>query len=891
MSKKFWVRFSMFFAAFVLVGVLSAFFSFKFLKAGLPEMITIKDYKPLLVTQVYDRNHKKIGEFFRERRTLVPFEKIPKHVVEAFLAAEDDKFYEHKGINYMAILRSTLANLRAGRSVQGGSTITQQVAKTLMLSPEKTLMRKAREALLALQMEENLSKDDILFLYLNQIYFGQGAYGIENAAQTYFRKSIGQVTVAEAALLAALPKAPSKFSPITNPQRAKERQVYVLNRMAEVGYKPQAEIDNAIREPVLLYVRENYVEVAPFFLETIRQMLVQQLGESVVLDQGISVFTSLDLQKQKSAQTSMVNGLKDLDKRQGYRGAIKNLKTKEEIDKMLDDQKRRLLSDFTPERILQADGTFAEIKDPTKNPKKPASSLPFYMKVSESVEGVVEKVDDNLGLVFVRLPEAVGVIDFESMKWARKPNPEKRHDLDLIDKPSKALQAGDLILVNIKGEKAILPQALTQKTKKTSPPVALPDLTHHLEVELDQEPIVEGSLISFDQQTQEILAMVGGYKFVPQKNEFNRAYQAARQTGSSFKVIVYASALDKGYNPSTPIMDAPVVYEETTTDEGQEDTKVWKPSNHGKTFGGEIIFRNALVRSLNLPTIKIIEDVSVPWAADYAHRLGIFNPLNMDFTLALGSSSVTLYEMTKAFAIFGRLGKNIRPVIIHKVTDKEEKLLLEKVSFDTRFDKQMAPIQEEFKTRREAYLAKMAENPDQPVIDDNKKPDKNFFHDDPDQVLKPQTSYIMTTLLKGAVEDSHGTGQRAQALGREVAGKTGTTNGYFDAWFIGYTAQISTGVWVGFDSEKSLGVGEVGGRSALPIWVNYMKDAHEGLPQMTIPVPQGIVFANIDSETGKLASATTKSVLRQAFVEGTEPTSASNREEEEKDFLKEDLTE
>ena len=892
-GKKIILRLSLFASAFVVVCALGAFLTYKIVKSGLPELITMEDYHPLLVSQVYDRNHKKIGEFFRERRTLVPFDKIPKHVVNAFLAAEDDQFYEHKGINYMAILRSTMANLRAGRTVQGGSTITQQVAKTLMLSPEKTLLRKVREALLALQMEENLSKEDILYLYLNQIYFGASAYGVENASQTYYRKPVTEITLAEAAILASLPKAPSRFSPIINPQRAKERQVYVLRRMAEVGYVTAEQAEAAIKEPVKLFLRENYLDHAPFFLETVRQILVQQLGEETVLDQGIHIYTSLDLQKQKSAQDSVIQGLKDLDKRQGYRGATKNLTDQEDIEKLLATQKKKLLADYTPERILLPTGSFEEIKPPTKKENKNPSPLPFYMKPSQSVEGVVEKVDDTNGLVYVKMPDAMGVIDFESMKWARKPDPNKRYDLDQIEKPSAALKDGDVVLVTIVSEKAQTPQRFFQmKPKKGQAPVAIPELSAYVGIELDQEPLAEGALISFDQQTQDILAMVGGYKFVPQKNEFNRAYQAARQTGSSFKAIVYASALDKGYNPSTPIMDAPVVYEESSaTEEGQEETKTWKPTNHGKTFGGEIIFRNALVKSLNVPTVKIIEDVTVPWAADYAQRLGVFNPLNMDFTLALGSSSVTLYEMTKVFSTFGRLGKRIRPQIIHKVTDKDNKELVRNISLDIRFDKQISEIDEAFKLRREALMAKAQENPDQQTPDDDKKPDKHFFFNDPDQLIKPQTSYILTSMLKGVVEDANGTGQRAKALGREVAGKTGTTNGYFDAWFIGYTAQIATGVWVGFDSEKSLGKGEVGGRSALPIWVNYMKDAHDGLPQMTLPVPGGIVFANIDSETGKLASASTKHVLRQAFVEGTEPNSSSDKDEEATDFYKQDLSE
>jgi penicillin-binding protein 1A len=879
----------------VLLGVLGVYLAIRSVKASLPQLITVKDYEPLLVSEVYDRNNKKIGEFFRERRTLVPYEKIPKNLVYAFLAAEDGEFFQHKGINYQAILRATFANLRAGRSVQGGSTITQQVAKTLLLSPEKTLLRKVREAMLAQQMEENLKKEEILYLYLNQIYFGQGAYGVEAAAQTYYHKPVEKLTLPEMAILAGLPQAPSRYSPVTNPMRAKERQTYVLHRMGEVGFVPKEEAEAAVKEPVKVYVRENYEQYAPFFLETVRQQLVAQLGEEQVLDKGLRIYTSIDLQKQLAAQESVMTGLKELDKRQGFRGPIKQLANKEEIEKFLTDERKKLISDSTPVRTIMPDGKFAEL---TASKGKEGSKMPSYLKVGQSVEGLVEKVDDTNGLVYVRVGDVAGIIDIDTMTWARKPNAEKRSDYDVIKKPSEALKAGDVVLVKIAGEtfgsSRLTSPKVDKKNKKAPPPppVAHFDFSKYLAMELDQEPLVEGSLISFDEQTQDVLAMVGGYSFA--RNEFNRALQAARQTGSSFKAIVYASALDKGYTPATPIMDAPVVFEgndpSKEVDEGQEETKTWKPSNHGKSFGGEIIFRNALVKSLNIPAVKVVEDVGVPWATDYAHRLGIFSPLNPDFTLVLGSSSVTLYEMTKVFGEFGRLGKRLRPLIIHKVENHDGQKILDEVSLDVRFNKEISELDKQYEERQEAFVTRAKTmTPEQLAEERKKKADSNFFFEDKEQLIKPQTAYIMTTLLKGVVEDKNGTGGRARAIGREVAGKTGTTNGYFDAWFIGYTPQIVTGVWVGFDKERSLGKGEVGGRAALPIWVDYMKVAHEGLPQVTFQIPEGIVFANIDSDTGKLASANTKNVLRQAFADGSEPSAASNKSEEATDFLKEDL--
>ena len=325
------------------------------------------------------------------------------------------------------------------------------------------------------------------------------------------------------------------------------------------------------------------------------------------------------------------------------------------------------------------------------------------MKLNETYTGIVKQIDDERGLVYVHLPDIGGVIDFDSMKWARKPDTSKRFDLDQIKKPSEALTVGDVILVRIDSDKIEIPR-LAQLAKRKASPLTAPDLKNWISLELDQEPLVEGALLSFDQLNQDVLAMVGGSTFVRNVNEFNRTLLANRQTGSSFKAIVYASALDKGYNPSTPIMDTPIVYEESQQDEeGQDQTKTWKPTNHGKTFGGEIILRNALVQSLNIPTVKITQDIGVTWAEDYARRLGIFSPLNEDLTLALGSSGITLYEMTKAFSQFGRLGKRLRPMLIHKVVDKDNKTLVENLSLDLRFQKEMEPFETAFEERRKAY--------------------------------------------------------------------------------------------------------------------------------------------------------------------------------------------
>ncbi len=906
---------------------------------NLPQLITVKDYEPLLVTEVFARDGEKIGEFFRERRILIPYEKFPQQLVNAFMAAEDSKFLEHEGLNFVAIFRAFFANIKEGRKVQGASTITQQVARSLLLSPEKTYIRKIREMLLAKRMEQNLSKKDIMYLYLNQIYLGHSAHGVAMAAQIYFRKKIEDLTIAEMAILAGLPQAPSRYSPVFYPDRAKKRQIYVLQRMVDDGYITHEVAKATVAEPVKVFLREDYQKVAPYYTETVRQLLIKQLGENTVLDKGLKVQTGLDYKKQLAAQEAVAMGLRELDKRQGYRGPLKKLESKEQVEEFLKKTRDFLIDDKTPMRVVQPDGS-VPAKPPMnysfdKNEKGVwVAKFPDYLSHGLITEGVVAKIDDKYGLVTVKVAETQGLIDLESMKWARKPNPRVRSELEEIKKPSSVLAVGDVIALKVVDRK-FSSQRLKEhfetmrrdynkahKGKKDAPPFEmpkdLPDFDQYVELNLEQEPEAEASLISFGQGSSDVIAMVGGNSWA--KSQFNRALQAKRQTGSSFKAIVYASALDAEFTPVTPLIDAPIVYEEEKiVDEGQETEEVvrskWKPMNHSKSFGGDILFRNALIQSKNIPTVKIVQDLGVNWVATYARRLGIFSPLNMDFTLGLGSSAVTLYELTKVFATFGRLGMRIRPVIIHKVMDKDGKEILGKITLDERFRDEMEPIEKDFEEQRLAALSK--DNSPKPAHDSsstaastspnevlekkttpiyagektkNKQP--KIFFKDTEQLMDPTTAYITTNILEGAIYERGGTGGAARALGRPAAGKTGTTNGYYDAWFLGYTPQIATGVWVGYDTEKTLGIGEVRGRAALPIWLDYMKNAHHDLPETIFPQPPDVVFVNIDNKTGRLASASSKEVAKQAFLEGTEPqsSSAQDSEEENSEFYKEDLS-
>lgn len=940
----------------ILAGILSLFFLavvgvialVATLQSELPNIITVKDYAPLLVSEVFDRSGTKIGEFSREKRTLVQFKDIPRIVVDAFVAAEDSTFFQHSGINYIAIMRAFLANIKAGEKVQGASTITQQVARSLLLSSEKTYTRKIKEILLAYRMESHLSKEDLLYLYLNQIFLGQNAYGVAAACTLYFNKPLKDITLPEAAILAGLPKAPSDLSPIRHPERAKDRARYVLRRMAEEKMITEEAAISAMKEPVQIYMRKNYWELAPHYLETVRQMLISKLGEEAVLDHGLRIYTGLDLPKQLEAQKQIQVGLHTLDKRQGYRGPIDHTDDINKVAEILKEVRDTYLDKQTPFKVMSADGTFpsypplnltgfvTQDQNDTSPPKR-LPTLAQYLKIGEIVKAVVTKVDDEWGLTFVRFAETVALIDIESMSWARPPEPNiDARWAEEVKTPSKVLKKGDVILVKIVADKFSsariegLLRDLKAKAgkKKYTPPETLPSFQDYAQVELEQEPLTEAALFAIDQKTGDVISMVGGYNF--SQSQLNRALQTSRQTGSSFKTVVYTAALDHGFTPATAILDAPIVYEEEQEVVGRDNTEIitkkWKPTNHSNRFTGDILFRNALIQSLNVPSVKIIEKVGVDIVSDYARRLGIFSPLNLDYTLALGSSSVTLYEMTKLFSQIGRLGKRVRPVLIHKVQDKFGKDVLGTIYLDERFSAQTAPYEQDYAKRRETYLAyQTAIEAGQPYIPQDETPsttdaDSNLNNDDPaattsdihlpkrqpekeppiffkdpDQLIRPETAYLMTTLLQGVVTEDSGTGARARALGRPTAGKTGTTNQYYDAWFLGFTADIAAGVWVGYDQEKTLGRGEVGGRSALPIWTEYMKFAHENLPVKNFNVPDNIVYASIDNDTGRLASASSKTIVRQAFISGSEPTQLQDEtgknKDEQQEFYKEDLSE
>jgi penicillin-binding protein 1A len=753
----------------------------------LPKITSLADYHPSIITTVYADDNRKIAEFFKERRIVIPLKEMPRTMIDAFVAAEDSRFYKHRGIDFISIVRAFFKNIEAGTIVQGGSTITQQVTKSFLLTPERSYKRKLREAILAYRIDKAFSKEDILYLYLNQIYLGHGAYGVQAASENYFGKSVQDLNLAECAILAGLPQAPSKYSPFRHPERAKQRQIYVLNRMVEEAYINNIQATEAINTQLDIKPRRNiYIEEVPFYTEHVRRHLENKYGSEALYTQGLQVYTAVNLEMQTIAREEIQKGLFELDKREGYRGPLEKIK---------------------PEAIESYSQTLQAELD--INP----------LQAGAMVKGVVIAVDDRKKTVTIRLGNAQGTIALEDMVWARKPDPEVAYHKVKLKQPSQALAVGDVVLVRVKGKE---------------------DGQDLWSLALEQMPIAQSALMSIEVGTGMVKAMIGGRDF--RQTQFNRATQSRRQPGSAFKPIIYAAALDKkfedpkkAYTPATIIIDSAIVY----TDEERDTT--WKPRNYKETFYGPTLLRQALAKSRNLVTIKILQDIGVDYAIEYATKLGIESTLSRDLSIALGSSGISLLELLRSYSVFANQGYLVEPVFILKVEDRNGNVLEE-----------MAP--------------------------ERKK------------VIEKNTAFIMTNLLEGVVK--HGTGWRAKALKRPAAGKTGTTNNLFDAWFVGYTPEYITGVWVGLDEEAPMGQGETGSRAASPIWVGFMQRALEGKPVKVFQPPEGVEFAKIDADTGLLPVPESKNVVFECFKEGTVPTEYTKRPNEAReteDLFKKDL--
>lgn len=725
---------------------------------GIPSISELKRDHSVPGTKVYDDDDNFIGEFKIEKGIFVPLGKIPANLKNALLAVEDSRFYRHKGLDYIGIARALFKDIIHVSLREGGSTITQQLAKVLYLSPEKTITRKIREARLAMELESALSKDEILELYLNRVYFGHGAYGVEMASKIYYGKHIGEITLPEAALLAGLVKAPTTYSPYNDLVRAKERQEVVLARMEEEGYIKPSQSAAVRKQPIALSSLRTNTEAYSYFLEYVRQQLEHSYGVDTVYKGGLKVYTTMNKRAQAAARTALQEGLRAVDKRRGWRGAI---------------------------------GFRKDLKDNEDD----AGRVSFSASVGDISTGVVLAVDAKEARVKAR--GLMGVLSLTDAGWAANVLDPKTGGANYLKKfkLTDILKKGDLIWVKFK---TIAGRSVT--------------------FSLEQEPEVEGAVVAVDPDNGFVRALVGGFSF--SKSEFNRAVYAGRQPGSAIKPVIYASALENGFTPASIIIDEPVSYR------GAADGKDWLPENYDRQFHGPTRLREALAFSRNVVTVKLVEAVGIDKVLSFAKDVGITSPMPRDLTVALGSISLTPLELAMTYSTFANGGIRYNPITIKYVVD-----------------------------------------PGNTVIESNEPEGL--------ESISRQSAYQITSMMRDVIE--YGTGTAAQ-IGRPAAGKTGTSNDYKDAWFVGYTPQLVGCVWVGYDDMKrTLGRGEVGGRAAAPVWANFMNSVLSDLEPEDFRIPEGIVKAVIDPMTGLLEPDDINGMV-EYFKTGTQPKTYSENQ-------------
>lgn len=827
------------FAFMVIFGIAMYYYYSK----DLPKLDTLKDYTPPVVSEVFDNQGNKIGEFWSEKRIVLPPEELPKAIVQALVASEDDRFFEHKGIDYQGIIRAFFENLKAGHVVQGGSTITQQVTKAFLLTRERTLARKVKEAILATRIERNLNKDEILYLYLNQIFFGNRAYGIEAAAQNYFHKTARELNIAEAALIAGLAKAPSTYSPIANPKLGRARQEYVIDRMYEVGYITKDQAKKAKAYPLQIYRAETDKEFnyryAPWFTEYIRRYIQETYGEQVPYTHGLKIYTTLDQSMQKAADKAVERGLRELDKRQGYAGPIKQL-----------DQHN--IGQFAKNNHLKILKTKLQTGNYFDRPSEDEMlRLPTPIEDDKKYEAVITNVDRKNKNLHILIGTTKGIIRVHDYAWARKRNTNSAgyNDVYYIRDPKGTFTKGDIILVKKK-----IPTDAEIKSKGY-------ELGKNYFF-LEQKIEVEGALFSYEPQSGYVRAMVGGKDF--KESEFNRAVQSHRQPGSAFKPSLYASALDKGYTTNTIIEDSPIYYEYLPG-------RFWSPQNYGGGYRGPTPFRNALVFSRNVVTVRILMDIGTDYLTAYLRKLGITTPIKRYYSMALGANDMKLFELSRAYGTFPNGGILPELVFIKRMVDRFDRVVEEHQPREiVHFTKQLEEnlqLSDEEKIEDGFNMALLEEGEKWIKEEDLNLSDieKKILYGNyiPEgYTLSPRTAYTMVQLMQDIVQ--HGTGYRVKALKRPAGGKTGTTNDETDTWFIGYLPDLFAGVWVGFDELKKIGGRETGGKTAAPIFLYYMQEVTKDKPVAEFVIPKEIdlaafdapiEFSDIDAEEGGYGDA------------------------------------
>ena len=719
---------------------------------NIPDYKFLKNYKPPVSSKVYSGDGELVADFSKEKRIFVPYSSIPKNVINSFLSAEDKNFFSHPGVDAKGVIRAALNNIQnilTSKRLEGASTITQQVAKNFLLTNEVSINRKIKEAILAFRIERALSKERILELYLNQIYLGSGAYGVAAASLEYFDKSIKELNYEESALLAALPKAPSKYNPFRDIELAKFRRDLVLKNLLDNEFIDSKKYLKLKDKKIKLKKNKKiFLEDSQYYIEDVRKNIIEKLTYEKVYNQGFNINTPINLELQKIATKSLREGLIDYDKRKGWRGSLKN--------KVYDPNWFKGLEKFSLEK-----------------------SINWHVAIIKKVNKFSAEIETQ--------NKIEGIIEYKNITWTKK-------ELNEI------LKIGDIVYV-----KKI-------KDNKFS---------------LKQLPKINGGIVVMDPFTGRVLALSGGFSF--KNSEFNRATQALRQPGSAFKPFVYALALENNYNPSSLVLDAPLVL-----DQGS-DLKMWKPENYGKKFYGPSTLRVGLEKSRNLMTVRIAQNLGIDRIVKFSKDLGIYeNPKEL-LSISLGSAETTLVKLSSAYSAFVNGGKIVEPVLIDRVQDSEGNTI---VNNDKRFCSNCDQI---------SFTGKLY-----PKIKDNYK-----------QVFSPQTAYQITSFLEGVIQ--RGTGKKLKKLKLNLAGKTGTTNENTDAWFIGFTSNLVVGVYVGMDNPTPLGKFETGSKTALPIFRNFIEKAVKKSEARPFKVSDGIVMMVVDSQTGQKAKFSSKDMIMEAY--------------------------
>ncbi len=768
-----------FFTSFAILGVAAIAVLYFILAPQLPTTDNLKEVQLQVPLRVFSSEGLLIAEFGDKRRIPVEYRDIPEQMVQAILASEDDRFFEHPGVDYQGLLRAAYGVITTGKKTQGGSTITMQVARNFFLGREKTYLRKLNEIILSLQIEHKLTKQEILALYLNKIFLGNRAYGVSAAAKVYYGKDLSELSLPQFAMIAGLPKAPSKFNPIINPDRAQLRRDYVLRRMFELKMISEQELTAGKASPVTARYHQRDIEVhAPFVAEMVRKHMIEEYGDDVY-NNGYNVYTTLRAPHQQAANDGMHNALLAYDRRHGFRGPL----TQVTLDESADAQ------------------AFEEI-------------LKDHDSIGPLIPALVLSIQDKA--VYLHAREH-GDVSFESksLTWAR-PYIDTDKRGPKIKSANDVLARGDIVYLT--------KQDATQKPEKNAEPITT------TEWQLAQLPQAQGALIAVSPFDGAITALNGGFEYFQSK--FNRVIQSQRQPGSGFKPFLYSAALENGYTAATLVNDAPVVFD------GPGLEKAWRPANASGKFFGPTRLRLALTHSRNLVSIRLLRDLGIPTVMGYVQKFGFdAKQMPQDLSMALGSGSARPWDMARAYAALANGGYLIEPYFIQRIEDGNGNILMQ------------------------AEPATVCDTCHLDVETDN--PVQAGFNAAP-RIITPQNAYIMNSMLRDVV--SFGTARRALKLGRkDLAGKTGTTNDQVDAWFNGFHPELVAISWVGFDTPKTLGRGEYGGKAALPMWMDFMKVALDGIPNTPLKKPAGMTTVTIDAKTGLLANAGTEKPISESF--------------------------